>query len=301
MSRKERVSQPLSDHLFDIVTHLILSVFMLICLYPILFVLIASISNPNEVLAGHVILWPVDIRFSGYAKVFSDQSIWISYRNTIVYTVLGSALNIAATMTGAYVLSRPRFPGKKLFAMMITITMFFSAGLIPSYFVYKALGIIDTMWVMIIPGLISPYNLIIARTFIHNNIGQELYEAANIDGCDHFRYYVKIVLPLSITTIAVLTLYYAVGHWNSYFNALVFIQNQNLFPLQMTLRRILIQNTFSSMDMSTSVDLDDQAVLNLSEQIKYALIVVSTVPILTVYPFLQKYFVTGVMIGAIKG
>jgi putative aldouronate transport system permease protein len=289
-----------SDKITRGVFYVLLTLFAIVCAYPIYFVLIASVSDPSRVLAGKVVLLPDGWNLKGFEKVFADNNIWTAYGNTIFYTFFGTVLNIVMTMTAAYVLSCKDFLGKGFFMKLVTFTMFFSGGLIPTYITYRSLGILDTKWVMILPGLISPFNMIIARTFIKSNISEQLYEAAELDGSSHFRYYLQIVIPLSTTIIAVLTLYYAVGHWNSYYNALMYLNNQAKWPLQMVLRKTLIQNSFSASDLM--IEGDDAAELQyLGEQIKYALIIVATVPILCIYPFLQKYFVKGVMIGSIKG
>ncbi len=300
MSRKNHIRLSFSDKITKGVFYVLLSLLMLACLYPLYFVVIASVSEPSRVLAGKVVLLPNGWNIKGFGKVFADQSIWNAYGNTILYTVLGTLINITMTMTAAYVLSFRKLVGRNLMMKLITFTMFFSGGLIPTYITYKNLGILNSIWVMILPGAISAYNMIIARTYIESNISEELYEAAEMDGCSYFRYYIQMIIPLSVTIIAVLTLYYAVGHWNSYYNALMYLNDQGKWPLQMVLRKTLIQNTFTASD--TLMEGDDAAELQyLGEQIKYALIIVSTVPILCLYPFLQKYFVKGVMIGSIKG
>ncbi len=300
MKNNQAIKLSTSDRIAKAAFYFILSILLILCAYPVYFVIIASFSSPSQVLAGHVTLFPVGWDLTGFRKVFEDPSIWNSYGNTLVYTILGTIINISMTMTAAYVLTFKKMVGHSFFMKMITFTMFFSGGLIPVYLTYRSLGMLDSLWVMVLPGAISPYNMIIARTFIDSNISMQLYEAAEIDGCSHFRYYFLMVIPLSITIIAVLTLYYAVGHWNAYYNALMFLSIQSKWPLQMVLRKVLIQNTFAA--SSLEIEGDDASQLQyLGEQIKYALIIVATVPILCMYPFLQKYFVKGVMIGSIKG
>lgn len=302
MSRavSNRIKDTRADKILKFVFYIVLAILAIVCLYPLYFVVIASVSDPSRVLAGKVILLPKGWNLSGFEKVFADETIWRAYLNTILYTTVGTTLNITLTMTAAYVLSFRKLVGRNFLMKVVTFTMFFSGGLIPTYITYRQLGILDTEWVMILPGAISAYNLIIARTFIQSNIPEQLYEAAELDGCSHIRFFTSIVIPLSITIIAVLTLYYAVGHWNAYYNALMYLPSQEKWPLQMVLRKTLIQNTFSASDMLIEGE-DAAELMYLGEQIKYALIIVSTVPILCLYPFLQKHFVKGVMIGSIKG
>ena len=295
-----KIKDTRADKVLKFIFYVVLAILAIVCLYPIYFVVIASVSDPSQVLAGNVILLPKGWNLSGFEKVFADESIWRAYLNTILYTVAGTALNIVLTMTAAYVLSYRKLVGRNFLMKVVTFTMFFSGGLIPTYITYRQLGILDTEWVMIIPGAISAYNLIIARTFIQSNIPDQLYEAAELDGCSHIRFFTSIVVPLSITIVAVLTLYYAVGHWNAYYNALMYLPTQEKWPLQMVLRKTLIQNTFSASDVLIEGD-DAAELLYLAEQIKYALIIVATLPILCLYPFLQKHFVKGVMIGSVKG
>jgi multiple sugar transport system permease protein/putative aldouronate transport system permease protein len=242
---------------------------------------------------------PVDFSLQGYKAVFSHQLILSGYRNTILYTVIGTIINIGMTMIAAYPLSRRDMPFRGHFMFLFTFTMFFSGGLIPTYLLINNLHLIDKFWVMVIPGAISVFNMILTRTFLMSSIPNELLEASQIDGCSDARYFFHIILPLSKPVIAVIALYYAVGHWNSYFSALIYLNNRSLFPLQLVLRSILV------MDQVSLNEINDPELIaglqGLSELLKYSLIVVATVPILLVYPLAQKYFVTGVMIGSIKG
>jgi putative aldouronate transport system permease protein len=284
----------------EILNVVLLGLIALGSVYPIYFVIIASVSDPSEVILGNVRLIPKGLTPAGYEKIFANGDIGRSYLNTVFYTVFGTAINIVMTISTAYVLSRKKFSGKKIIMRMMVFTMYFGGGLIPSYFLYRAMGIIDTFWVMILPGAVSVYNMILARTFIASNLPEEMYEAAAMDGCSHFRYLARIVLPLSGPIIAVLTLYYAVGHWNSYFNAMVFLSKRSMFPLQIILREILIQNKFSAEDLFLDPDIQANTQA-LAEQIKFGLVVVASIPVLLIYPFIQKYFTKGVMIGSIKG
>ena len=287
------------DKLYYTVTHCILLFLALLVLYPLIYIASSSFSSPDAVAAGRVILWPVDFSLRGYTEVLKHPSVFIGYRNTIFYTVVGTLINITMTMCAAYGLSRKNLQGVKIFTFLFTFTMMFSGGLMPTYLLMRDLRFINTLWVMIIPGAISVYNLIVARTFIINSIPEELFEAASIDGCSDTYYFFRILLPLSKAIIAVLALFYGVAHWNAYFNAMIYLRNKNLFPLQLFLREILILN---QIDHSMVLDPElAEAIRGMADLLKYSLIVVATLPIMCVYPFIQKYFVKGVMIGSLKG
>ncbi|MBQ6528460.1 MAG: carbohydrate ABC transporter permease [Clostridia bacterium] len=288
----------LSDRIFGAVVLILSILCFLIILYPLWFVVIASISNSDLVNQGKVTFLPVDIRFYGYQQVFSDSRIWNGYMNTIIYVVAGTALNLAVTMPAAYALSRPDFRARNVVMTYFVFTMYFSGGLVPLYMTISNLGLISTKLILIIFVAVNTYNLIIARTFIQNSIPNDLYEAAILDGCDHFTYFWKVVLPLSKAVISVEILYYGVFHWNDYFNALVYNYKQSNEPLQMVLRRILLLNeAYASGNGGVQGGYGQSS----ADQVKYAVMIVSTVPILCVYPFVQKYFEKGVMIGAVKG
>ena len=288
----------LSDRIFGAVVIVLSVLCFLIILYPLWFVVIASISNSNLVNQGKVVFWPVDIRFYGFEQVFTDARIWNGYANTILYVVAGTALNVAVTMPAAYALSRPDFKAKNPVMLYFVFTMYFSGGLVPLYMTISSLGLISTKWILIIFLAINTYNLIIARTFIQNNIPNDLYEAAILDGCSHFTFFFKVVLPLSKAIISVELLYYGVYHWNDYFNALVYNYNNDNSPLQIVLRSILLLNeAYASGNGGVQGGYGQSS----ADQVKYAVMIVSTVPILCVYPFVQKYFEKGVMIGAVKG
>lgn len=287
------------DKVFYIVLTVILTLFFILVLYPCIFVLAASFSSGPAVQAGRVYLWPVEFSLEGYKTVFNTSTVWIGFRNSLFYTVAGTCINIFVTMIAAYCLSRPDVPGRNGFMLLFTFTMFFSGGMIPSYMLVQALGMLNTPWALIIPGAMGVYNMIVARTFIQSNIPLELLEAAKIDGCDDITYFIRIVIPLSKAILAVLTLFYGVGHWNAYFNAMIYLHDKNLYPLTLYLREILMAD---QIDPSTVSDPELQAQLaQAAGVIKYALIVVSMIPVLLIYPFVQKYFVKGVMIGSIKG
>lgn len=287
-----------ADRIFGAAVVLLSILVFAIVAYPLWFVLIASVSNSNLVNLGKVTIFPKDIRFYGYQQVFQDARIWRGYLNTIIYVVLGTLLNMAVTMPAAYALSRPDFKGRGKIMFYFVFTMFFSGGLVPLYMTISSLGLISTRTILITIVAVNTYNLIIARTFIESSIPNDLYEAAVIDGCSHFKYFFKVVMPLSKAVAAVLVLYYAVFHWNDFFNALMFNSNNKIEPLQIVLRRILLLNEAFA---SGSGAVGGGYAQSSADQVKYAVIIVSTLPILCVYPFIQKYFEKGVMIGAVKG
>lgn len=287
------------DKFFYILIVLILTIFFLLVLYPCIFVISASFSSGTAVQSGKVVLLPVSPSLEGYKTVFNTPNVWIGFRNSILYTVCGTALNIVLTMTAAYCLSRRDLPGRNGIMLFFTFTMFFNGGIITTYMVVRGLGLLNTPLAVILPVAINVYNLIVARTFIQNTIPTELLEAATIDGCSDIGYFYRIVIPLSKAIIAVLILYYGVAHWNSYFNAMIYLHNPKIYPLTLFLREILMAD---QIDPSTVTDPELQArIAEAAGVIKYALIVVSMVPVMLLYPFIQKYFVKGVMIGSIKG
>lgn len=288
-----------ADKAYFTISGILMTALLLLVLYPLIYVLSASFSSGAAVSSGRVILFPVEFSLDGYEAVFSKPDIWRSYLNTIIYTVIGTVINVSMTMMAAYPLSRQKLKGKNIVMFIFTFTMFFSGGMIPSYILMKDLHLIDTVAVMVIPGALSVYNMIIARTFIQSNIPNDLYEAAGIDGCNDTRFFFAMVLPLSKSVIAVIALFSAVGHWNAYFNAMMYLNSRDLLPLQIILREILIMN---QIDLSTVADPELVAKLaSMADVLKYSLIVVATLPILCIYPFAQKYFIKGVMIGSIKG
>ncbi len=289
----------LNDKIFYIIITAILTFFFILVLYPCIFVISASFSSGTAVQSGKVVLFPVDFSLEGYRTVFNTHTVWIGFRNSLFYTAIGTLINIVMTMTAAYCLSRHDLPGRNGIMLLFTFTMFFSGGLIPTYMVVQSLGILNTRWALLLPGAIGVYNLIVARTFIINTIPGELLEASQMDGCSDTMYYLKVVLPLSKAIIAVLVLFYGVGHWNAYFNAMIYLHNKDLYPLTLYLREILMA---SQIDPSTVQDPELQARLaDMVGVIKYSLIMVSMIPVLIIYPFVQKYFVKGVMIGSVKG
>jgi len=283
------------DRIFYIIDYFLLALVICITLYPFIFVFSASISEPEALGRGEVWLWPVGFSMNAYKIVIEDKEIWTSYGNTIWYVVVGTAVNIILTTITAYPLSRRNFRARDKIMMFIAFTMFFSGGMIPTYLLIKELGLINSRWALVIPAGISTWNLIIMRTFFEG-IPDSLYEAATIDGASELQILTRIFLPLSLPIMAVMVLFYAVGHWNSYFPALMYLNDEEKYPLQMILRKILIQY-----DQNKIVEEMTQGREVVGQAVRYATIIVSTVPILLIYPFLQKYFVKGVMIGAIKG
>ncbi|MGI6636613.1 MAG: carbohydrate ABC transporter permease [Christensenellales bacterium] len=292
-------NQSYRDKVFYIIILVILSLFFLAVLYPCIFVVSASFSSGTAVQAGKVVLWPVDVSLEGYRTVLNTPDVWTGYANSIFYTVVGTLINVCMTMVAAYCLSRSDLPGGNGLMLLFTFTMFFSGGLIPTYIVIRQLGMINTRWVLLLPGAIGVYNLIVARTFIRNSIPLELLEASQIDGCSDIKYFLRVVLPLSKAIVAVMVLFYGVGHWNAYFSAMIYLHRKELYPLTLFLRQILMS---SQIDPGTVQDPEmQQRLQEMVGVIKYALIMVSMIPVLVVYPFVQRYFVTGVMIGSVKG
>ena len=298
--RKKRLSA------FDIVVDAILICITLLCLYPLYYTVIASVSDFTAVATGKVSFWPVNFQLKAYKAVFENQQIWLGYRNTIIYTVLGTSFNLFLTIPTAYVMSKKQMFGHTVITWYFLITMYFSGGMIPTYLLYKDLGLLNNPLVMIITGGLSIYNMIVARTYFSSSIPADLYEAGRIDGCSEFGLFFKIALPLSMPITAVMMLYYAVGHWNSYFNAMMYLTKVDYQPLSLVLRRILIMNQ-SAVDEAGLMTLDPALLQDAAERanlaivMKYALVLIASAPMLAIYPFIQKYFVKGVMIGALKG
>ncbi|OKP70381.1 sugar ABC transporter permease [Paenibacillus sp. P3E] len=277
---------------------------LVIVAYPVIYMISASFSDPKYVGSGEMWLWPRGFTLKGYQIVFENSKIWTGYANTICYTLLGTAINLVVTMPAAYALSRKDFVGRNFFMGMFMITMFFGGGLVPTYILVKNLGMVNTVWSIVIPSAASIWNIIVARTFFQSSIPKELQDAAQIDGCTNMRLFVKIILPLSMPIIAVMALFYGVGNWNSYFSALIYLNDESKYPLQLILRQILVLQEMSAqaggaMDSASAAALNNKA--EVASLVKYAVIIVSTVPIIAVYPFLQRYFVQGVMIGSVKG
>ena len=295
--------QSATDKFFDISLFIILTVILIIVAYPLYFIIISSISDPKAVASGMVTFLPVGINFAGYREVFKNSLVVSGFINAIVYTACGVCVNLVVTIPTAYALSRSRFGGKTIVTWFYMITMFISGGMIPTYLVVKNLHMLDTMWSLILPGALSVYNMIVARTFFQSNLPEELWEAASVDGCTQTKFFFKIALPLSKSIIAIMVLYYGVGHWNSYFSALLYLKDDAKFPLQLVLRSILIQNQAALAQQVTSVSAQValEAQRQLVELMKYSLIIISSIPVMIMYPFVQKYFVKGLTVGSVKG
>lgn len=297
---KTNIKLSAGDRIFRWVSLLVLAVIMVAIFYPIWFVLIASFTNPLELYQNPFLIIPKQVTFESYKLVFRDKDFFTGFTNSVLYTLVGTALNVVMNICGAYPLSKRNFKGKSFLTLLFTFTMFFSGGLIPLYLVVDGLGLRNTFWAIIIPSAVSMYNIIIMRTYFQSRIPPELEDAAKVDGCTNFRLLLQVVLPLSIPIIAVIALYYGVGRWNDYFSAMIYITDRKLYPLQLVLREILLQNQASDMmDIVTDSGYSDRMMARMG--LKYAVIVISTVPIFVVYPLVQKFFSKGVMIGAIKG
>ncbi|MGN7453355.1 carbohydrate ABC transporter permease [Paenibacillus pasadenensis] len=299
MSRTHAIRESLGDRIFLAFIYAFLILVLATVIYPLIFIVSSSFSSSEAVVSGRVWLWPVDFSLEGYKVIFSNPMILTGYKNSILYTFFGVLANVVLTVALAYPLSRSTFIGRNLIMMLLVFTMLFNGGLIPTYLTVKSLGILDSPLAMILPGAIAVFQVIIARTFFQSTIPKELGEAAELDGCSDIGFLWRVVLPLSKAIIAVLVLFHAVGTWNAYFDALIYLKSPELFPLQIILRNILILN---SVDAGSLVDANQFAARQgLRDLLKFSLIVVATVPILCIYPFVQKYFVQGIMIGSVKG
>lgn len=293
-----KVKKSRNDKIFDFFLYLIGFILIIIMLYPMYFILIASISNPADVSAGNIMFLPKGINFKGYRKLGEYTQLWVGYKNTILYAVFGTIFSLVLNIPAAYALSRKDLWGRKLLTIFYLVPMFFTGGLIPTYLIIKDFGLLDNFWVMVLPFSVITYYIIVARTFFTNSIPADLWEAAQIDGCGNLSFFFKIVIPLSKAVIAVIALWTAVGQWNSYFNALIYLRSPDLQPLQLVLRNILINNqTISAMATGAAAVEAKQ----MADLIKYAVIVISSAPIMCMYPFVQKHFNQGVMLGSLKG
>lgn len=296
---KTKIKLCKEDKIYYAVSGIIITLVMLCILYPVIFIFSASFSSGTALSSGKVILWPVDLCLDGYKAVFSHRDIVTGYVNSIFYTITGTFINVCMTLIAAYPLSRKDLIGRSGFAFFFSFTMFLAGGMIPSYLLMKDLHLLNTRWALLIPGAISVYNMMVVKNFMQSSIPGELLEAAQIDGCSDTNYFFSIVLPLAKASIAVITLYYAVAHWNSYFSALLYLNDRSKIPLQLVMREILVNN-----QVDASMLADPQLMAqkeNVANLLKYSLIVVASVPMMMVYPFVQKYFVKGVMVGSIKG
>ena len=303
--RKKWASYSLGDKIFLIITYALLLLIAFVCLYPMYFTIIASFSDAYAVYRGDIAWWPVKFTTEAYELVFTNRMIWRGYANSIFYTVAGTLFNLFLTIPTAYALSKKRMYGRSVLMTLFIITMYFGGGMIPTYMLFKNLNLINTRWILILNGGLSVYNVVVTRTYFQNNIPESLFEAARIDGSSEFGIFFKIVIPLSAPIIAVIALYYAVGHWSSYFSAMIYISNVDLQPLQVVLRKILILNETAFEDAMASGNVE--AIENAAKQaylavtMKYSLVFIASAPMLIIYPFVQKFFVKGIMVGSLKG
>jgi ABC-type glycerol-3-phosphate transport system permease component len=280
--------------------YIFLSIILVLVLYPLIYILSSSLSSAAAVQGGKVWLWPVDLTLDGYIGVFRYNAVWTGFYNSIIYTVGGTLLSVSLTIMMAFPLSRKEMCGRNIWIWAILIAMLFNGGLIPFYLVVKTLGMVNTRWAIIIPTALNVFSVIVAKTFFQSSLPSELYEAAQLDGCGDFRFMMRFVIPLSKPIIAVLVLWSAVGQWNSYFNALIYLNSDQLFPLQLVLRQIIVEN---KIDFTHMANIDTHKLImmqNMQTLLKYSLIVITTIPILIIYPFVQRHFVKGVFIGSIK-
>jgi len=298
LRRETRIRESFGDRLFLSCVYLILTILLLIVLYPLVYIISSSFSSPLAVSSGRVWLWPVDFSLRGYQVTLGNPQIITGYANSLFYAFFGTLISVTLTVLLAYPLSRKTFYGRNILMVFLVFTMLFSGGLIPTYLVVKNLGLLNTRWAMLIPQAIAVWQVIITRTFFQASIPEELVEASQLDGCSDLRFLWSVVLPLSKPIIAVLVLMYAVSQWNSYFDALIYLKSPELYPLQLVLRSILILNTTTSGSMEASAMVERQ---QLADLLKYSLIVVASLPVLIIYPFVQRYFVKGMLIGAVKG
>jgi multiple sugar transport system permease protein/putative aldouronate transport system permease protein len=295
----KKVKYSLDDRIYYALVNFFLTLILIAVMYPLVYVVSSSFSDPYSILNGRVILWPVGLSLDGYQMVYNYPSIRTGYLNSFIYTASATVLSVFFTMVAAYPLARKNLPFRNVIMFVFTFTMFFGGGMIPDFILRRQLGLINTRWVLIIPGLISVYNMIVCRTFIQSSIPNELLESSQIDGCSNTRYFFQVVMPLSKAVMAVMVLYYGVDNWNSYFPAMMYLTNEKLYPLQIFLRQILIANQVLASDF-TDPELFEK-LRGMNELIKYAVIVVGSLPVIVLYPFIQKYFAQGVMIGSIKG
>ena len=295
---RQKVRRQRKDVVFDVILYTICALLLVVILYPLWFIIIASFSDPSAVAGGHVWLWPVGFTLEGYQELLRQPQVWLGYRNTIAYTAVGTLIGLMVNIPAAYALSRKDLWGRKGLMGLYVFTMFFSGGLIPIFLTVQQAGLYNTFWVLVLPFSVSAYNIIVARTFFETSLPPDLWDAAQIDGCGNLRFFFTMALPLSKAVISVIALWTAVDQWNSYFNALIYIRDENLYPLQLIMRNILITNqNFAALGTGEAA----MIAMRRANLVRYAMIIVATVPIMCVYPFIQKYFDQGVMIGAVKG
>lgn len=300
MKKNKRIKRITQDRVVYFINNILLLLLLIIVVYPLIYIVSCSFSSGAALSSGKVKLLPVDFTLDSYIEVFKYKAIWTGYRNSIIYTVVGTALSVALTMLAAYPLSRDDFRGRKIFMWLFLFTMMFSGGMIPTYLLIKNLGMLDTIWSVILPGSVVAYNVIVARTFFKQSIPKELYEAASIDGCSDFGFFTRVVLPLSKPIIAVLALWVAVSLWNSYFQPMLYINTESKMTLQQVIRKILIMSQVNL----NAASVDPEVLARnayLSQMLKYGTIVISSLPLMILYPFVQKYFAKGMLVGSVKG
>lgn len=297
-THKTKMKMSKGDRLFNIINYTIMALICIAIVYPIYHVVIASVTDPVIVNSGKPLFYPEKLYLEGYKTTLNYKPLWNSYKNTVVYTVVGTLVSLFATIPAGYALSRTDLPGRRGLIFVFTFTMFFSGGIIPLYLTIRAVGIYNSIWAMVLPVAVSAYNLIVCRSFFESGIPHELLEVSKVDGCSDFRFFLQIAIPLSKTIIAVMALFYATAMWNQFFNALMYLQDDNRMPLQVVLRNLVLMNQANQMGSSGDEMITKQ---KMAEQLKYCIVVVSAAPLLAVYPFLQKYFAKGVTLGAVKG
>lgn len=298
INRKSKMKKSKEDRIFDFIIYGIAVLLILVTLYPMYFILIASVSDPGLVSSGEVMFLPKGLNIKAYQQLGNYPQIWTGYKNTILYVIFGTVITLVVNIPASYALSRKKLYGRKFFTIFYLIPMFFTGGLIPTYLAVQQFNLLDTFWVMVLPFSVVTYYIIVGRTFFASSIPDDLWEAAQLDGCGYLGFFFRIVLPLSKAVIAVIALWAAVGQWNSYFNALIYLRSPELQPLQIALRNILISNQTMSSMLTGAAATEAQQMADL---IKYAIIVVSSAPIMCMYPLVQKYFNQGVMLGSLKG
>ncbi len=297
--RKRHIMETRGDRVFDIVNNCFALIFLLVVAYPLIVIISSSLSDAKALMAGKVWLWPVDFTLAGYKAVLHHKTIGLGMYNSAIYTIVGTVVNMFVTILAAYPLSRKDFTLQKPLSLLLAFTMWFNGGLIPTYMLVKNLQLFNTVWAMVLPTAMSVWNMIILRTYFQSNISGELLESAKLDGCDDFRYLLKIAIPLSKPSLAVIALYYMVGNWNVFMNAYLYLQDADMHPIQVVMRQILLQNTANE-DIPRDALSDTKAQM-MSELLKYSTVIIGSLPMIIVYPFVQKYFVKGIMIGAVKG
>ena len=299
--KAKKVRWSSNDRIFYTVVTVLLTLIALIVLYPIIYVVSCSFSSPDSIMSGKVILWPVEFTLDGYKAVLGYKKVWIGFRNSIFYTVVGTLINMFMTIICAYPVSRKDMPGRNILMMMYSFTMIFGAGMIPNYLLVRDLKMLNTVWAILIPGAIGVYNMIIMRTYFMSSIPGELLEASKMDGCGDTKFLMSVVLPLSKPILAVVSMYYIVAHWNAYFKAFMYLSDENLYPLQIFLKEILVASKLEAAMIEDVLVTSSASTSGLQYIVKYALIVVACLPMMIIFPFVQKHFVKGVMIGAVKG